>query len=81
MDYSEFSEKVIITHKLASAYGWDYFQIWGSEDGSVKGCPYPILKDIIKLLDMLEKDQNAFVNINEAGHYKNLLRLHPPKKD
>lgn len=78
-DYSGFSEKTIILHKLASNYGWTYKDIFGPPEDCP--CPYPTVKEIVKLLDMLEKDQAAFLSPIEAAEYKNLLRQHPPKDE
>ncbi len=75
--YEEFSERVLITHRLASSYGWTYKQIWSET-------PYPILKSLCKLLDKLEHDQHKFINIIEAAVFKNLKRYveaMTPKKE
>lgn len=71
-DYADFSQKALITHKLASAYGWNHDEIW-------KMCPYPLMKELLKLLDTLEKDQKVFISPVEAAIFKCLLRLYPPK--
>lgn len=65
--YDDIDEDVKITHKLASNYGWTWKQIW-------KETPYPKLKQLLKLIDMLENDQNAFLCPCEIASYKNLIR-------
>jgi len=72
--YEEFNEKDLITHRLASAYGWTYKQIWHET-------PYTTIKALCKILDKLEKDQDRFVSPIEAAIFKCLLRMYPPKKD
>lgn len=72
--YDKYSQRALITHKFASAYGWNVHEIW-------KMCDYPLMKELLKLLEELEKDENAFLNINEAGMYKIAKRLYSTKKE
>lgn len=66
-DYEEFDEQITVTHKLASTYGWTYHYIWHE-------LPYPILKGLVKYIDMLQKDQDRFFCPEEIAGYKNLVR-------
>lgn len=72
--YDQFSQKVLITHKFADAYGWDHDQIW-------KKLPYPDMKEHLKLFEMLENDDNAFTGRVEAAIFKCMKRLYGKKKD
>lgn len=73
-EYSEFDQQIIITHKLAMAYKWSYNQIW-------EETPYPVIKGLMKLLTLLERDQEAFLCPEEVAGYKNLVREHGTKKE
>lgn len=68
--YKDIRPDVIAFHKLASMYGWTWQEF--------KQCPYPVLKQLLTLLDLLEKDQQAFLCPEEAAGFKNLLRQYPP---
>lgn len=69
--YKGIDADVIAFHKLASMYGWSW--------KDYKECPYPILKQLLKLIDTLESDQQAFLCPEEAAGFKNLLRQYPPE--
>jgi hypothetical protein len=64
--YKDIDSDVIAFHKLASLYGWTW--------QDYKNCPYPILKQLLKLIPILESDQSAFLCPCEVAQFKNLLR-------
>ena len=66
-DDEEYQEKVRITHKLASTYGWTYHYIW-------QYLPYKMMKALSAHIDELRKDQDRFLCPEEIAGYKNLLR-------
>ena len=69
--YKDIDPETILVHRLASYYGWTY------ED--IKKTPWQLVKNLLKLLDCLESDENAFVGPYEVAGFKNLVRRFKPK--
>jgi hypothetical protein len=42
--------------------------------GEIKDTPWDLIKDLLKLIDLLENDENAFLGPADVAGFKNLLR-------
>ena len=73
-NYEDLDTRIVVTHKLASLYGWTWKEIW-------EQTPYEVIKELIKLIDALEKDEGAFLCPEERAGYKNLLRQYGKKEN
>lgn len=67
----EYDERVLLFHKLAGYYKWTWEDFLKT--------PYPVLKQLSRLLDEKANDQKAYIGYEEVGMLKNLIRLFQKK--